>query len=423
MSDLNTQSATKLSQLLAVGAVTSEDIVESCLDRVRLRDPLIGAWESIDIESARRDARRCDREPRRSMLHGIPIAVKDNFDTADQPTAYGSPIYKDHKPRSDAACVALLKAAGAVVLGKTVTSEFAAYAWGKTVNPHDPTRSAGISSMGSAAAVADFMVPLALGSQTSGSTIRPASFCGVVGFKPSFGLLNRAGMKSLAESLDTVGLFTRSVEDAALLTAILSNGTMALSHPKQPLRVGICRTPSWEAVTPPAALAFDRTINALTNNGAVTNEVQLSDIFTRLSDELITILQYEAAKAFSYEYQNRSNELSESFRTLVETGNSIPLDTYCRAKRTAADAKLKILKLFRDCDLLLSLSAEDEAYPVASPIGSRTFGRFWTLLGLPCISLPTRFSRLPIGVLAIGPYFGDRALLSHAALISGWMKS
>src|SRR5438477_9494382 len=213
---LNELSASDAARLIAGGDLSSEALVRDCLARIDAREATVRAWAFLDPELALRQARERDRTPARGALHGVPIGVKDVFDTADMPTQMGSPIYAGWRPPSDAACVALMRAAGAVVLGKTVTAEFAGMTPGDTRNPHDPSRTPGGSSSGSAAAVADFMVPLAIGTQTGGSVIRPAAYCGVIGFKPSFGLFPPAGMRINTETLDTVGIMARSVGDIAL---------------------------------------------------------------------------------------------------------------------------------------------------------------------------------------------------------------
>src|SRR5437764_2531246 len=221
MPDLLSLSARAAVQDIAAGRLSAEALVTACLERIAAREQVVGAWHYLDPEAALAAARHCDASPPSGPLHGIPIAVKDLIDTADMPTGYGSAIYQGHRPAADAACVALARAAGAVVLGKTVTTEFACFSAGKTANPHNPAHTPGGSSSGSAAAVAAGMVPLAFGTQTAGSIIRPAAYCGVVGFKPSFGVIARAGVKPLADSLDTIGTMARNVADAAFLTGIL----------------------------------------------------------------------------------------------------------------------------------------------------------------------------------------------------------
>src|SRR6266481_6781145 len=252
-------SARDAAREIAAGRLSSETLVAACLDRIATREPVVGAWHHLDRAAALAAARRCDASPPSGPLHGIPIAVKDLIDTSDMPTGYGSAIYEGHRPAADAACVALARASGAIVLGKTVTTEFACFTAGKTANPRNPAHSPGGSSSGSAAAVADGMVPLALGTQTAGSVIRPAAYCGVVGFKPSFGVIPRAGVKPLADSLDTIGVFARSIEDAAFFAGVLSERP-ALRHlavPQQAPRFGLYRTPLWDQAEPATAAALD----------------------------------------------------------------------------------------------------------------------------------------------------------------------
>src|SRR5207302_10646334 len=246
-------------QEIAAGRLTAEALASACLDRIAAREAVVGAWHYLDRDAALAAARQRDAEPPRGPLHGIPIAVKDLIDTADMPTGYGSPIYEGHRPAADAACVALARAAGAVALGKTVTTEFACFTAGKTANPHNPAHTPGGSSSGSAAAVGDGMVPLALGTQTAGSIIRPAAFCGVVGYKPSFGLIPRAGVKPLADSLDTIGTMAKNVADAAFFASILG-GRPALRHVAMPdaaPRFGLYRTPMWAEAEPSTVAALD----------------------------------------------------------------------------------------------------------------------------------------------------------------------
>src|SRR3954447_3754032 len=224
MGQLNQLSATEIAQGIATKKFSAEAVVRDCLARIQEREPVVHAWATIDPDYALRQARELDRGPSRGALHGVPIGVKDIIDTADLPAEMGSEIYKGNRSFSDAACVAIVRAAGAVILGKTVTAEFAGMSPGLTTNPHNPAHTPGGSSSGSAAAVADFMVPAAFGTQTGGSILRPAAFCGVFGFKPTFGRYNRVGLKIAAESLDTIGTLARSVEDVELLDEVLIGG-------------------------------------------------------------------------------------------------------------------------------------------------------------------------------------------------------
>jgi len=268
-------SARAAAQEIAAGRLTAEALMTACLDRIAAREKAVGAWHFLDPAAALAAARQRDSEPPRGPLHGIPIAVKDLIDTADMPTGYGSAIYRDHHPAADAACVALARAAGAVVLGKTVTTEFACFTAGKTANPHNPAHTPGGSSSGSAASVADGMVPLAFGTQTAGSVIRPAAYCGCVGYKPSFGTIPRAGVKPLADSLDTIGVMARTVDDAAFFTGIITErpALRGIKMPGTAPRFGLYRTPMWGEAEPSTIAALDRARAALERAGAWIAEI------------------------------------------------------------------------------------------------------------------------------------------------------
>ncbi len=278
MTDLRSLTVREAARQIAERRLTAEALTAAYLDRIEAREAVVGAWHYLDRETALATARQRDAEPPRGPLHGIPIAVKDLIDTVDMPTTYGSAIYRNHRPAADASCVALAKAAGAVVLGKTVTTEFAAFTPGKTANPRNPAHTPGGSSSGSAAAVADGMAPLGFGTQTAGSVIRPAAYCGCIGYKPSFGLINRAGVKPLADSLDTVGILARTVEDAAFFAGLLSERP-ALRHlavPSQAPRFGLYRTPMWDAAEPATAAALDAAREALERAGAAVAELAIA---------------------------------------------------------------------------------------------------------------------------------------------------
>src|ERR1700746_298524 len=252
VTDLCSLSAREAAQQIAERRITAEELTAAYVERIEAREAVVGAWQYFDREAPLASARRRDAEPPRGPLHGIPIAVKDLIDTVDMPTAYGSAIYRGHRPAADASCVALARAAGAVLLGKTVTTEFATFTPGKTANPRNPAHTPGGSSSGSAAAVADGMVPLAFGTQTAGSVIRPGAYCGCIGYKPSFGLINRDGGEALADSLDTIGVFARSAEDAAFFAGVLTErpGLRNLAVSQQARRFGLYRTPVWDQAEP-----------------------------------------------------------------------------------------------------------------------------------------------------------------------------
>src|SRR5687767_15703068 len=274
---LNQLSATEAAARIAAGKLKSEALVAACLERIGQREREVQAWAYYDAELALAQARARDKEAPRTRLHGIPVGVKDIFDTADLPTEYGSPIYRGHRPAADAACVAAARAAGAVILGKTVTTEFATMVPAATVHPSNPKHTPGGSSSGSAAAVAAGMVPFAYGTQTVGSIIRPAAYCGVVGYKPSYGMLSRTGMKMGAETLDTAGVIARTVEDAALLAGASAMRTDLLDrHPLENPRLGVCRSPNWHHMSPEGAAAFDSAARRLVSKGASLVDIELA---------------------------------------------------------------------------------------------------------------------------------------------------
>ena len=290
--------ATEAAQCIARRELTSEALVRSCLERISAREPQVQAWTFLDAELALAQARACDRQSPRSPLHGVPVGIKDVLDTADMPSEYGSPIHRGHRPHADAACVAMLRAAGCVILGKTTTTEFANIHPAKTRNPHNPAHTPGGSSSGSAAGVADFMMPLALGTQTGGSTIRPAAYCGVVGLKPTFNSINRAGLKFSAETLDTIGVFARNVEDAALGLHVLSGraarvGTNAARAP----RIGLLRTPHWQEADAAARVNLERVAGLLATAGAAVSDATLPPRYEGLYERQSKIALYEAARA------------------------------------------------------------------------------------------------------------------------------
>ena len=299
---LNLLSATQAAEKIAAGEATSLALVEECLARIAAREPDIRAWAFIDPEMVRRQARARDRESRRSAFHGVPIGIKDIFDTFDMPTAYGSPIYKGFRPAIDTAIVGLLRRAGLVILGKCATTEFASPVPIGVKNPRDFGRSPGVSSSGSAAAVADYMVPLAVGSQTGGSTILPAAFCGVFGFKASLTGIDRGGIRHLRPGLDTMGLFARDLRDIASLQAIVTGVRQAVP-PAEPkgVRVGVCRTLNWHQALPEAVDALELAAKELRSRGALVHDVDMPDVFVGIEDSFRVISSVEGARALATE--------------------------------------------------------------------------------------------------------------------------
>src|SRR5579883_1264997 len=369
MTDLCRLSARDAARRIAAGTLTAEALMRACLERIQSREATVGAWAHIDPDHALAEARARDQSAQRGPLHGVPIGVKDIMDTADLPTGYGSRAYHGHRPGSDAACVALARAAGAVVLGKTVTTEFAAMSPGKTRNPHNPAHTPGGSSSGSAAAVADFMVPLAFGTQTAGSVIRPAAFCGVVGFKPSHGEIGMAGVKPLSPSLDTIGVFAHTVEDIDLLARVLAKADPATPELVflRPQRVGYCRTEHWHQAEPAAVAALDAMAVGLRRAGVDVVDLNLPDAFHGLAEEQQVIMAFEMRLALAAEWREHAGQLSERLRELLESGRNCPESRYEVALRRAAAARSAFESLLGMVDLLITPSAPGEA-----PMGTAT---------------------------------------------------
>ena len=412
----NTLSAAEAARRIAAGRLTSESLVAACLERIAAREPEVQAWACVDRELALKQARALDRASPRSPLHGVPVGIKDVIDTADLPTEYNSPIYRGHRPQWDAACVALLRQAGCVIPGKAATTEFANNHPAPTRNPRKLTHTPGGSSSGSAAAVADFMVPLALGTQTGGSTIRPAAYCGVVGCKPSFGSINRAGLKFVAESLDTIGLIARSAEDIALLLHVLSGRAipdLQATAGRKP-RIGLFRTPRWQDADAATHAAIESAAARLAKAGAKVSEIEGPAGYARLFDAQDQIMCYEEARAFAWEHAHHPDEISQSLRQRIEQGWALPREAYDAARLIARDCRRRLADQMGDYDFLLTPSAPGEAPASLTKTGNSLFNRAWTLLGVPCVTLPfgTGPNGLPLGVQLVGSFDGDSELLA-----------
>jgi Asp-tRNA(Asn)/Glu-tRNA(Gln) amidotransferase A subunit family amidase len=396
------------------GQLKAEAVVEECLTRIAAREAKLHAWVRVDEVGARTQARAVDRGEVRGLLAGVPLAVKDIMDTGALPTEYGSPIYRGHRPKADAACVALARAAGAVIIGKTVTTEFANLTPGPTTNPHNPAHTPGGSSSGSAAAVADGQVPLAFGTQTAGSVIRPASFCGVAALKPSFNRHPVAGVKPVSQSLDTIGWFGRSVDDLALMrAALLGEGfTPAERHP----RIGLCRTPEWRHAAPETVEAVEAAAANLASAGADLREIELPALFATLAEAQTTIMFYEAHRALAWERTLHGDRLSPALRERLEMGGQTSIEDYEEAQLRAAAGRVALDEIFEGIDVLLAPSAPGEAPEGLTSTGDPIMNRIWTLLGMPCVNLPGhRGPRgLPVGVTFVGPIGADKSLLAHA---------
>ncbi len=414
--ELFQEDATSLAQRLARREITAEAVLRSCLERIDEREPQVQAWEFLDREAAIARARALDAGPALGLLHGVPVGVKDLFDTFDMPTTYGSPIYAAHRPRADAASVALCRAQGALMVGKTVTTEFATFKPGKTRNPHRTTQTPGGSSSGSAAAVADFMVPLAFASQTAASVIRPAAFCGVVGYKPSHGLINRAGVKALSDPLDTIGFLARSVDDVALFAAATNGERVApdLNASGTP-HIALCQTHEWPHADEDTLAAFAHAHTALAKAAIPASDLQLPLLFSQLLQVQKEIMAFDLARSLADERLRNAAQISEGLSQLLSQGLQVPTERHRANLQLAASARAMIPSVLGDADALLAPSAIGEA-PGAEQTGDPVFGRIWTLLGLPCIHLPFFRGRsgLPVGLQLIGRHGDDLALLRLA---------
>lgn len=413
-------SGVRLARDIARGLASRRDIVNAALERIERDDPRIGAFTA----TLGREAALARAERASGPLAGLPVAVKDIFDTAGLPTAYGSPIYAGHQPAGDAAIVSLIRRAGGVVLGKTVTCEFAYMAPTPTKNPADPRRTAGGSSSGSAAAVAAGMVPFAIGTQTGGSTIRPASFCGVAGYKPTFDLFPTAGMKCFSRSLDTVGLFAASVADVAWFAEqLIERPLQALPNvAPNDLRqvvVGVPRSYPWLAPSASAAGAVRRAAAAIEARGGAVRAVRLPAWMDGLHQAHALLQQYESSHALAYELDHHGARLSPMLARFLREAGVVTATQYDGARALIAAAKARMDELFDGVDVLLTPSAPGEAPTGWSSTGDPAYNKSWTLLGTPCVSVPglTGEEGCPMGVQIIAAPWRDRDCLAIASLV------
>jgi Asp-tRNA(Asn)/Glu-tRNA(Gln) amidotransferase A subunit family amidase len=417
---LHDLSAVQAVALLRDEVISSEELVRACLDRIASEDRSLGAFEHVDPAAALAQARRIDAAAPRPPLAGLPVGVKDIIDTADLPTECGFAGWRGRRPARDAACVARLRAAGGVVLGKTVTTEFAFFQPGKTRNPHDPARTPGGSSSGSAAAVAARLVPAALGTQTAGSIIRPASFCGIVGFKPTHGLLPLEGIVPFAPSLDTLGFLVRRVADVSvLLPALLaSDGPAPLdaAGDYDLPRLALCRTEQWPLADASTRRIVEDAAARLGRAGARVEERDLGPEFAGLVEAQRTIMAAEAARSFGPILAEHGARVSAVLRDLVRDGERAGAEREAAARRQAERCRARLADVFAGIDALLTPSVVGEAPLGLSSTGDPAFNRIWTLLGTPCVSLPAAAgpAGMPVGVQLVGPRRGDAALVRVA---------
>ena len=423
MRDPAEMTATEASSAIAAGDLKPSELVEACLTRTEACEGGVRAWAYLGADKARMAARLIDPVPPATPLHGIPFGIKDIIETADMPTGYGTPIYHDHQPARDAACVALLREAGGVCLGKAVTTELAHFHPGKTRNPHRLTHTPGGSSSGSAAAVAAGMVPVALGTQTTGSVLRPASYCGVFGFKPSFADVSRSGVMECVASFDTVGWFARCIEDIELVR----QGLLRIPYrPLEPttiagLRIGFFRGPDWDEAEGYTKELIEDAARRLANAGAQLEPVTTPDGFGDLAAHHRTVAGYEFARAITWERTQRARLLSPK---LVDgrcaDGLRSTSEDYNAAQAGLTRHRTVFAELMQSYDALLTPVAPGEAWAGVGATGTPVFNTAWTALHVPALSLPafTGPTGLPVGLQLVGRFREDAALLSAARAVA-----
>ena len=411
-----------MKEKLDSGELTSEAIVLDCLERIKARDGRIGAWKFIDPDYALRQAVALDNMPNKGLLHGIPIGIKDNLDTIDMPTEYGTSFYPEFQPTKDSATVAAIRDAGAVILGKTITSEFAGPYPGPTLNPHDTSRSPGVSSMGSAAGVADYMIPLANGTQTGGSVIRPAALCGVYGYKASFSHLDATGIRHLKKSIDTLGHFARSLDDLELLRCVLTGTTfepLNSGDVKNP-RIGICKTDQWHAAKPETIKMIEACHSLLNTSGSTVDEIELPASFSKVMERSYDVIRLkEYLGAHGNDIEHHFEKFNPWFKGALKQARQFSQNDYIEALEEAESVRMELRIIFKDVDILITPSALGEAPKDLTNIEKHNFNYLWTLMYTPCVNIPAFNgpNNLPVGLQIVGPQDQDRRTLE----VSGWV--
>jgi Asp-tRNA(Asn)/Glu-tRNA(Gln) amidotransferase A subunit family amidase len=417
-SALNELTATEIVAATVAGSTTCEAVARACLERIAAREPQVRAWTHLDPDRVIAQARALDRAPPRGPLHGVPFGVKDIIDTCDFPTEYGSPIYRGHRPVADAACVALSRKAGGVLMGKTVTTEFANITPGPTRNPLDLSRTPGGSSSGSGAAVADFMVPLAIGTQTTGSTTRPASFCGVFGYRPTYGDLRTAGVMEASGSFDTLGILARSIEDVALYRDVLLGVAPAAFPEEMPApRIGFYRPYFEDWLEPVTQERMEWAARRLARAGAKVEEVTLPADFEGLEDAHRWISGFEMARNLAWELEHHRDAISEKFREgRLKDGLACSYERYCEMRQRVEHCRRLLAPVMARYDVLLAPAAAGEAPIGMHPIPHPYIYMIWTAMHVPSITLPAfeGSNGMPIGAQLIARWSDDRRLFAAA---------
>lgn len=417
-------SATEAVARIEGGTLTSEKLVRDCLDRIAEREPVVKAWAFLNPDLAIAQARATD-DLDGGILRGVPIGVKDIIDTHDMPTSHNSPIFQGKIPYGDAACVALCRTANAVIMGKTVTTEFANRHPGPTTNPHNSGHTPGGSSSGSAAAVADGHVPLAFGTQTGGSVIRPAAYCGVIGYKPTFNDFSRVGIKMQCHSLDTLGLMARTLDDIALFRgAVLKLPPVAIDRGIPRPRIGFCRTPIWDEASADTRKLLETTVAKLADKGAAVVDVAFAPAFADILDDHGAISGWESARNYADERLRNPDKVSQELMAGLTRGLDVTLERYVAAQRKSVAFKVHVDSLFDKVDVLLCPSAPGEAPAGIEFTGDPRFNSIWTLAGTPCVTLPAGAGTngLPLGIQFVGLRHEDDRLLSMAAWLAAHLN-
>lgn len=402
------------------GLTGAADRAKFYLKRIAARESAVGAWAWLDEGLAMDAARAVDRDGS-GPLHGLVLGVKDIFDTHDMPTGLGFRPYAERRPTWDAGGVAAVRRAGAVVLGKTVTTEFAYFAPGKTRNPHDLQATPGGSSSGSAAAVADGMVDAAFGSQTAGSLIRPAAYCGVIGYKASHGAFSLSGVRPLAQSFDSLGILSRSLENIRAIRGVLEGGAEASGPVKLGApRLGFCRTGHWLEMDEAAQAELERVVSRLAKSGAEIVEVVTPESYKSVLDDHAVVMAYEVARNYAFELHAHTDALSEQFKALCRRGSSISPDAYRAAQDRLEREKLSFHAAIAGFDAWIAPPALGEAPLATEGTGSPVMCLFWTALGAPCVTLPSGFgpNKRPLGVQLVNARGSDRKLLAAAEWVN-----
>ena len=417
---LNGLSAVAAAEQLDAGAITSEALVRDCLERIEAREATVYAWDYIDADHALAQAKALDAMPRRSPLHGVPVGIKDIFDTDDMPTGHGFGPYQGVRSGRDSNCVGALRKAGMVIMGKTVTTEFACPAPRHTTNPHDPTRTPGVSSSGSAASVADFMVPLANGSQTGGSVIAPAACCGVYGFKASLDGIDRGGFRHCKASIDTIGLFARSLEDLVLFRSVQTGEPAGASVGQgERVRIGMVFGDDEDKLAPDMAQALAQARDILEKAGAEVRDVALPRQFRDIVPDFSIVNGWEAAEVLADEIKTHYDRFNDHNRARIEFVRTLTLDDYREAGARLNSARQRMGDLLKDYDVFLSPSQAGEAPVGLSEVHSANFARLWTQMHTPSVNLALFVGAhdMPLGLQVIGPKDSDARTLAMAAWI------